>query len=68
MTSLRDFLIYYNNKDVGPFLKALERQVQIYEDLGVDLLKDALSVPGITLKYMFKTVEERTFFSFISRR
>ena len=64
MQSLKDFLIFYNNSDVKPFLTALERQVQIYQNLGIDLLKDGISVPGITLKYLFQTLEDnQTYFS-----
>jgi hypothetical protein len=39
MSTLKNFLIWYNNKDVVPFLAALERQVEFYEGLGV---KDAI--------------------------
>ncbi|GFN84136.1 hypothetical protein PoB_001064200 [Plakobranchus ocellatus] len=66
MKTMKDFLIYYNKKDVGPFLCALEKQIAIYQTLGVDLLKDGLSVPGITLKYMFKTIESKAIFSLFS--
>jgi hypothetical protein len=51
MTSLRQFLSWYNTLDVTPFLEALEKQISMYQELGVDLLKDGISVPGITLKY-----------------
>src|SRR5204863_8073909 len=35
MTTLTDFLIWYNNKDVVPFLDAPKQQVEFYEELGV---------------------------------
>ena len=63
MTTLRDFLVWYNNLDVLPFLAALEKQSEFYATLHVDMLKDAISVPGITLRYLFKTIPPHTYFS-----
>ena len=55
MTTLADFLEWYNNKDVGPFIKALENQSKFYEkELGIDMLKDGISVSGLALRYLFK--------------
>ena len=67
MKTLKDFLCWYNNKDVGPFLLALEQQVQFYADLGVDMFKDAISVPGITLRYLFKTLPKNVSFFLYSK-
>ena len=55
MTTMKDYLIWYNNRDVVPFLEALEKQFMFYCQLGVDMFKDGISVPGLTLKYLFKT-------------
>ena len=55
MTTMKDYLTWYNNRDVVPFLEALEKQYSFYSQLGVDMFKDAFSVPGLTLKYLFKT-------------
>lgn len=52
MQTVRDFFINYNNTDVGPFLTALDRQIEVYRRLEVDLLKDRMSLPEITLKYL----------------
>ena len=51
MTELKDLLIYYNNNDVIPFVKALGRQVAYYRDLNLDMLKDAPTLPGLALKF-----------------
>ena len=53
MTTMKDFLIWYNNKDVEPMLEAIEKMCQYYKDLKVDMFKDGISVPGLTLKIMF---------------
>ncbi|KAL8570241.1 hypothetical protein ACOMHN_029941 [Nucella lapillus] len=63
MTSLKDFLVWYNNKDVVPFLQALQTQIAMYSSLNIDLLKDGISVPGITLKYLFQTLPFDVYFS-----
>ena len=57
MTTMQDYLIWYNNRDVVPFLEAVEKQFMFYCQLGVDMFKDGISVPGLTLKYLFKTTE-----------
>ena len=46
MTSLRDLLLYYNNCDVVLFLTALDNQCHLYKESGLDMLKDAPSLPG----------------------
>ena len=68
MSSLKDFLIWYNLKDVVPFLEALQNQIDMYKGLGVDLLKDGVSVPGITLKYLFKNLPSNVYFSLFGQR
>ncbi|GFN90296.1 Zinc finger protein 546-like [Plakobranchus ocellatus] len=65
MRNLRDLLVWYNNKDTRPFIEALEKQCEFYKTLGLDMLKDAVSVPGLTLRYLFKTMPQNHFFSLI---
>ena len=54
MSTFKDYLIWYNNCDVKPFLEALEKQLTFYKNLSLDMFKDGISVPGLTLKYLFK--------------
>ena len=54
MSTFKDYLIWYNNRDVKPFLEALEKQLTFYKNFGLDMFKDGISVPGLTLKYLFK--------------
>ena len=56
MTSLRDMLVYYNNADVVPFLEAIAKQRDFYEAKGLDIFKDGISVPGLSLKLLFSTL------------
>ena len=50
-------------------MEALEKQFTFYKkELHLDMFKDAISVPGLTLKYLFKTVDTtNTAFTLVDR-
>ena len=56
MRTLRDFLIWYNNLDVVGFVKAVQKQAGFYADKRLDMFKDAISLPGLALKYSFQDI------------
>ncbi len=58
MSTFRDFLVWYNNLDVGPFVVAIQRLQKFYFEKGIDVFKTAISVPGIARQMLFKTAEE----------
>ncbi|KAJ8314770.1 hypothetical protein KUTeg_006920 [Tegillarca granosa] len=58
MTCFRDFLIWYNNLDVAPFVTAVERLQKFYTQRGIDLFKTAMSAPGIARQMLFKIAKE----------
>lgn len=69
MKTMKDFLIWYNNKDVEPFIEALEVQTKFYkEKLNLDMLKQGKSIPGLTLRYIFKTLPNDVYFSLINEK
>ena len=69
MTTFRDFLEYYNNLDVGPFVQAVEKMQQFYFNHHIDLFKVAVSVPGIARRWLFQTAHEaKTSFGLIQPR
>ena len=43
---MRDFLVWYNNRDVVPFLEAIDKQFAFYKQQNIDMFKDGVSVPG----------------------
>ena len=53
MTSFREFLIWYNNLDVGPFVKAVEKWQQLYFKDRLDVFKTAISLPGIARQKLY---------------
>ena len=63
MTTMRDYLIWYNNRDVTPFLEAIAKQFTFYCDRGIDMFKDGISVPGLSLLYLFNNLPPKTFFT-----
>ena len=63
METLRDYLIFYNNLDVTPFLEAISKQFTFYRDRGIDMFNDGISVPGLSLLYLFNNLPPKTFFT-----
>ena len=61
MRTFQDFLMHYNNLDVGPFVKAVEKMHVFYRDNGIDYLKETISVPGIARKMMFQQSKDALF-------
>ena len=60
MHSMKDYLIYYNNLDVAPFVKAINVHSKFFTDRGVDMFKDGLTLPGLTLKFLFENTSVNT--------
>lgn len=54
MRTFADWLGYYNSPDVVPFLEALESMQGFYTELGIDLFKDAVSLPGVSMEYLLQ--------------
>ena len=59
MRTFRDWLEYYNNLDVAPGLEALEKMRGFYFSKGIDILKDAVSLPGVSLHYLLRGAVDR---------
>ena len=59
MCTFADWLCYYNNRDVAPGLEALEKMRAFYTDKRIDILKDAVSIPGVSLHYLLRGCVER---------
>jgi len=55
MSTFQDFLIWYNNLDVGPFVQAVENLQKFYFDRDIDVFKISISVPGLARRMLFDT-------------
>ena len=59
METFKDWLRYYNNLDVAPGLEALQKMKNFYAGKGIDIMKDAVSIPGVSLHYLLRGAIER---------
>ena len=60
MKTFGDWLEYYNNLDVTSFLETLEKMKAYYTKLGVDIFKDAVTLPGVSMQYTLRgTLRQR---------
>ena len=59
MKTFKDWLEYYNDLDVAPGLEALQKMRNFYIGKGIDIMKDAVSIPGVSLHYLLKGAIER---------
>ena len=67
MSTVKDFLVWYNNLDVVPFLEAVEKMSQFLQERKIDMFKDGTSVLGLTLKYLFSYLSRQTYFSLFDK-
>ena len=66
MKNMHDFLVWYNNQDVKPFLTAIEKMSDYYASCQLDLLKDGISLPGLAMQDLFSDCD--TFFSLVKQK
>ena len=68
-TCFADYLEYYNNLDVGPFVDAVEEMLKFYFARGIDVLKVAVSIPGVARRMLFDTARKQneSFASILNR-
>ena len=61
--TMKDWLKEYNLADVKPFIEALEKTREQYYPDEIDLLKDAVSIPGISVMYVLNEASKRKKYS-----
>lgn len=59
MKTFKDFLKWYNNRDVEPFVQAVEKMLEFHGQDKVDLFKDSISIPKIAVKKVFNSTETK---------
>ena len=67
MKTMRDFLVWYNNRDVIPFLQAIDKQFVFYQQHNIDMFKDGICVPGLSLLHLFNDLPNDTYFTVFNR-
>jgi hypothetical protein len=58
MTTFKEFLIYYNNLDVEPFVTAVKKFQEFYRRKQLDVFKISISIPGIARNMLFKAAQD----------
>ena len=56
--NLFELLKDYNNSDVKPAVDATKKLSQFFKTIGLDIHKDGISIPGLSLKYLWSTKEK----------
>ena len=59
MTTFKDFLQWYNNKDVVPTLEAMQKMVQFYHQKEMDMLKLGCTLPNLANIFLRKSTNEK---------
>ena len=54
MVTFGDWLKYNNNLDVTAFLETFEKMKSFYTELGIDIFKDAVLLPGVSMQYILR--------------
>ena len=65
MQTFKDFLVWYNNLHVQPFCDAMEKMCTFWKNKNIDMLRQGISISGVTLTYLFTTLEPGIFFSLL---
>ena len=57
MSSFKDFLRWYNNKDVVPTLEAMQKMIAFYHDKDIDMLKLGCTLPNLANICLHKSTD-----------
>ena len=64
MTTFRDFVKWYNNKNVVPTLEAMPKLMEFYHNKGIDMLKLGCTLPNLANICLHKSTNHK-FFPFV---
>ena len=59
MSSFKDFLRWYNNKDVVPTLEAMQKMIAFYHDKDIDMLKLGCTLPKLANICLHKSTDAK---------
>ena len=66
MQTFRDFLMWYNNKDVEPTLEAMKKMISFYHSRQVDMLKLGYTLPNLANRFLHSSTDA-AFFPFCEK-
>ena len=67
MSSFKDFLRWYNNKDVVPALETMQKMIGFYHDKDIDMLKLGCTLPNLANFCQHKSTDAK-FYPFTEGR
>ena len=59
MSSFKDFLRWYNNKDVKPTFEAMQKMIAFYLDKDIDMLKLGCTLPNLAKICLHKSTDAK---------
>ena len=59
MSSFKDFLRWYNKKDVVPILEAMQKMIAFYHDKNIDMLKLGCTFPNLANICLHKSTDAK---------
>ena len=59
MKSFKDFLMWYNNKDVVPTLEAIQKKIEFYQQKEIDKLKLGCTLPNLANICLHKSTDSK---------
>ena len=62
MTNFGDYVKLYNNLDVVGMVEGVDKMATIYQDHSLCMLKDAVSLPRLSQKIIFRSLEKDDYF------
>ena len=61
MKSFKDFLMWYNNKDVVPTLEAMRKMIEFYHQKEIDMLKLGCTLPNLATICLHKSTDSKIY-------
>ena len=63
MKTFRDYVRYYNNHDVIGLVQGIEKMMAVNINNKIDMFKDAVSLPGLAQKRLFRSLDSDDYFT-----
>lgn len=57
--NIGDYLLYYNEQDVTPFVKGVEKLQKLYFSLNMDIFKRSIGIPSVSRNMLFNYAREK---------
>ena len=67
MQNFGDFVKYYNNLDVLGLVEGIVKMSRVYQDEGLNMFKDAVSLPKLMQKLIFRPLDRENYFTVFSK-